>query len=62
VNNEFRRLIEVKANSKGQSNKITSNAQGLQNKTQTNESVSAQKDGFRYDYNDSSDFKDDKMS
>ncbi|WP_301337177.1 hypothetical protein [Bacillus sp. FJAT-29814] len=29
-----------------------------QNKQENNKNVPAQKDGFRYDYNDSSDFKD----
>jgi hypothetical protein len=52
----------VKSNNKGQNNKGSNNEQNLQNIQKTDESVSAQKDGFRYDYNDSSDFKNDKMS
>jgi hypothetical protein len=31
-----------------------------QSKVQNNKNVPAQKDGFRYDYNDSSDFKNDE--
>jgi hypothetical protein len=31
---------------------------GKQNKQPNNKNVPAQQDGFRYDYNDSSDFKD----
>ncbi|WP_419887204.1 hypothetical protein ACN6MT_17125 [Neobacillus niacini] len=29
---------------------------------ETNKSIPAQEDGFRYDYNDSSDFSENKMS
>jgi hypothetical protein len=50
----------MKSNNVQENNKSKSLKQALQNKTD-NQSVSAQKDGFRYDYNDSSDFKDDKM-
>jgi hypothetical protein len=46
----------VKSTNKGQENKDNSMEQILQNNLQTNENGSAQKDGFRYDYNDSSDF------
>ncbi|WP_191090685.1 hypothetical protein [Niallia endozanthoxylica] len=45
----------MKTNKGQQNNKINSKEQILQNKTdnsQIKESVSAQKDGFRYDYND----------
>jgi hypothetical protein len=52
----------VKSNNKGQKNNVNSMEQILQNNQQTNENISVQKDGFRYDYNDSSDFKDGKMS
>jgi hypothetical protein len=47
----------VMANKEKENNK--SKEMELQNKTnhaETKESVTAQKDGFRYDYNDSSDF------
>ena len=49
------RLTLVKSNNKQQNNNMNSKKQVLQNKTdnlQIKESVSAQKDGFRYDYND----------
>lgn len=52
----------MKSNNKEQNSKENSLEQILQNNQQANENVSAQKDGFRYDYNDSSDFKNDKMS
>ncbi|WP_428912261.1 hypothetical protein [Niallia sp. Krafla_26] len=45
----------MKTNEKQQNNEINSKEQVLQNKTknsQVKESVSAQNDGFRYDYND----------
>ncbi len=45
----------MKTNKGQQKNKINSKEQVLQNKTdhsQIKENVSAQKDGFRYDYND----------
>jgi hypothetical protein len=45
----------VKTNKRQPNNKINSKGQVLQNKTdnaQIKESASAQKDGFRYDYND----------
>lgn len=54
----IRRLIEVKSNKNQQNNKLNSIEQVAQNKTdnsQIKESVSAPKDGFRYDYDDSSD-------
>jgi len=54
----IRRLIEVKSNKQQQNNKLNSKEQIFQNKTdnsQIKQSVSAQKDGFRYDYDDSSD-------
>lgn len=54
----IRRLIEVKSNKQQQNNKLNSTEQVVQNKTdnsQIKESVSASKDGFRYDYDDSSD-------
>jgi hypothetical protein len=39
-----------------------SSEQSLQNKTdKITEITSAQRDGIRYDYNDSSDFQDDEM-
>jgi hypothetical protein len=49
----------------GNSNKDLNNEPVLTNNpdnTQINKSIPAQEDGFRYDYNDSSDFNDDKMS
>jgi hypothetical protein len=50
----------------GKLNKGLDNKQVLTNKidnnTKDNKSTPAQEDGFRYDYNDSSDFKDDIMS
>ncbi|AZV41705.1 hypothetical protein [Peribacillus asahii] len=49
----------MKSNKNQQNNKINSKEQVVQNKTdqlQIKESVSASKDGFRYDYDDSSDF------
>lgn len=52
----------MKSNNKGQKTNVNNLEQNLQDYQQTNENVSAQKDGFRYDYNDSSDFKDGKMS
>jgi hypothetical protein len=52
----------LKTNNKGLNNNRNTLEQNLPNNQQSNESISAQKDGFRYDYNDSSDFKDDKMS
>lgn len=45
----------MKTNKKQQTNKINDKAQALQNKTgnsQMEGQVPAQKDGFRYDYND----------
>ena len=45
----------MKSNKRQQNNKINSKEQILQNKTensQVKENVPAQKDGFRYDYND----------
>ncbi|WP_428912217.1 hypothetical protein [Niallia sp. Krafla_26] len=45
----------MKTNKKQQHNKIKNKDQVLQNKpdnSQQEENVSAQKDGFRYDYND----------
>lgn len=45
----------------GKSKKELENAPVLTNETktyQTNKSIPAQEDGFRYDYNDSSDFND----
>jgi len=46
----------VKSNKQQQNNKLNSKEQVVQNKTdQLKESVSASKDGFRYDYDDSSD-------
>jgi hypothetical protein len=45
----------VKSNKRQQNNKINSKEQLVQNKTnnfQIKESETAQKDGFRYDYND----------
>jgi hypothetical protein len=47
----------VKSNNNRQNNKVSDIEQNLQNNQQSDESVAAQKDGFRYDYNDSSDFK-----
>jgi hypothetical protein len=52
----------VKSNNTGQNNKESDIEQNLQNNQRSDESVTAQQDGFRYDYNDSSDFKDNKMS
>jgi hypothetical protein len=49
----------------GESNKGLNDQPVLTNETdtiQTNKSIPAQEDGFRYDYNDSSDFNDNKMS
>jgi hypothetical protein len=49
----------------GKSNKELKNETVLTNETETtqfNKSIPAQQDGFRYDYNDSSEFNDDKMS
>jgi hypothetical protein len=48
----------VKSNNRGKNNKL----KDKEKVSQMEKSVSAQKDGFRYDYNDSSDFNDDKMS
>ncbi|WP_182480707.1 hypothetical protein [Peribacillus asahii] len=48
----------MKTNKQQQNNKLNSTEQVVQNKTdnsQIKESVSASKDGFRYDYDDSSD-------
>ncbi|USK60744.1 hypothetical protein [Peribacillus asahii] len=48
----------MKSNKQQQNNKLNSKEQVVQNKTdhsQIKESVSASKDGFRYDYDDSSD-------
>ena len=48
----------MKSNKQQQNNKINSKEQVVQNKTdnlQIKENVSAPKDGFRYDYDDSSD-------
>jgi hypothetical protein len=50
----------VESNNSQQNDKINSKEQSLQNNKDnlhTKRNVSAQKDGFRYDYNDSSDFK-----
>lgn len=52
----------MKSNNKGQNNKVSNIEQNLQNNQQSEDNISAQKDGLRYDYNDSSDFKDNKMS
>jgi hypothetical protein len=56
----------VKSNNKERNNNLNSNKQVLQNNNtnnlQKNENVSALKDGFRYDFNDPSEFKDNKMS
>ncbi|WML53159.1 hypothetical protein RCG17_28170 [Neobacillus sp. PS3-12] len=52
----------MKSNNNRQNNKVSDIEQNLQNNQQRDESVAAQKDGLRYDYNDSSDFKDNKMS
>jgi hypothetical protein len=52
----------VKSNKNRQNNTVSDIEQNLQNNQQSDESVAAQKDGFRYDYNDSSDFKNNKMS
>lgn len=49
----------MKSNNSEQHNPLKD--QVLKNKTEE-KSVPAQKDGFRYDYNDSSDFNNDKMS
>jgi hypothetical protein len=49
----------------GKLNKGLTNEPVLSNETATiksNENIPAQEDGFRYDYNDSSDFNDKKMS
>ena len=46
----------MKSNKNQQNNKINSKEQIVQNKTdQLKENVSTSKDGFRYDYDDSSD-------
>ncbi|MEC1526185.1 hypothetical protein P9D43_29795 [Neobacillus niacini] len=49
----------------GKFNKDLDNTPVITNETdttKTNKSIPAQEDGFRYDYNDSSDFNKNKMS
>jgi hypothetical protein len=58
---KIRGPTQVKSNNSEQNNPLNSKDQALQKKTEE-QSVPAQKDGFRYDYNDSSDFTNDKMS
>lgn len=53
----------MKTNDGDRYSKIRSKEKGLENKTgNLQQNVPAQKDGFRYDYNDSSEFMDDKMT
>jgi hypothetical protein len=55
----------MKSNNEKSNNQLNNTKQDLQTNPehlQVEKNVTAQKDGFRYDYNDSSDFNDDKMS
>lgn len=50
-----RRFFLMKSNNKQQSNHPTKKDNELQDQTNVNNHNSTQKDGFRYDYDDSSD-------